>query len=225
MSSEAIILSKLKSVEVSTNFLPVLIYRVEKDKSYLAGSGTYFRGKSGEQIITSEHLFRKELGNRTFAFRTLKPFEADISHGISNVFYRGASLGLFPGESPDVCILRVGNMQSIECYSDRSLDSEEFKGLVSKVSGVSTLRSLISGEEVRLLATMKSEHEGGTTYVLINYDAISGESGMGFVDDKDRLYVLKGIPMLDKKEKEEIKNLLGIDHGLSMAYGPYEFRR
>ncbi|GEM_PF-5252505 len=223
--AEHIIVNKLTKTEIKSRFTPVEIYRLGKNEAFFAGSGSLFVGSEGEQIITSEHLFRKELGNPEFAFRKIRPLEPEITHGIHAILHKGIELGVRPSDSPDVVIIKTGDTRPIVCYSDRTLFVRQDQADITKADKLVTVRSLVSGESVRIVGTLKSVHDSGTEYVILDYSSFSGESGTGFVDENDQLYVLKGIPGWTGEGKTKVEKLLGISREVSIAYGPFQFRK
>ncbi len=222
--AESIILGKLTRQPIKSRFTPVLIYySLEGEKGALLGSGSLFVGTEGEQIITSEHLFRKELGDKICAFRTLRPLEMQVTRGITKVLHRGVELK--PGERPDVVILKTGEVRLIPFYSDRTLDVPKENVRITKLNEIKKVTSLISGKQARVIAIAQSTYDAGAQYVLLEYSSISGESGTGFIDENDGLYVLKGIPGFSPEDEAFVKKTLHTSKKLSVAYGPLTFRK
>lgn len=223
---EEYVIGKLRETDMKSRFAPVQIYRIDGSGAFFAGSGSYFVGSNGEQVITSEHLFPKEFGNALFAFRKLRPFEQEITHGISKILHRSPELALNPGETPDVVILQAGTTNSIECYSDRVLDigseSSEHSEM-RKIEEKITVRSLVSGEPVRIVGLVRSKFDRGMQYVLLEYESTPGESGTGFVTTNDDLYVLKARFFVSEKDREPVSRLLGTSRKLALGYGPFVF--
>lgn len=224
IDAEHVIVGKINNEQVGSRFTPVEIYRLDKESAYFAGSGSLFVGSEGEQIVTSEHLFRKEFGNATFAFRKLRPLEPEITHGINAILHKGTELAVRSGELPDIVIVKCGVTNLISCYSDRTLLVRQDQGNVSRIDEITTARSIVSGESVQIVGVLKSAHDVGTQYVILEYASIGGESGTGFVDAHDRLYVLKGIPDWPNDVKAQVEKLLSTTQALSVAYGPLQFR-
>ena len=222
--AEHIIINKLAKTEIKSKFTPVEIYHLSKNEAFFAGSGSLFVGSEGEQIITCEHLFRKELGNPEFAFRKIRPLEQKITHGIHAILHKGVELSVRPSDSPDVVIVKTGDTKPIECYSDHTLFVKQDQAHIVKADKLVKIKSLVSGESVRIVGILKSVHDSGTEYVILDYISIPGESGTGFVDENDHLYVLKGILGWTGEEKAQVEKLLGITHEVSIAYGPFKFR-
>ena len=224
---EPIILKKLSHESVESRFTPVFIYRVDENVGgFFSGSGSLFIGSNGEQIVTAEHLFRKEFGKTMFAFRKLRPFENEITHSIQKILHKGEELAMNPGDEPDIVILRTGNPELLECYSDLKIGPTPKKMMgVNKLKEKQKVRSLLTGEWVNLVGTTERTPDSKSIYVLIEYASLPGESGSGFVDEDDNLYVLKAIPGWPDNIKALMAKHLGTSKELSMVYGPLKLQK
>ncbi|HLP44295.1 MAG TPA: hypothetical protein VK145_03400, partial [Candidatus Nanoarchaeia archaeon] len=73
------------------------------------------------------------------------------------------------------------------------------------------------GLKARVVGFASSRRDNGATYMVIENDALGGESGSGFVDEHDNLYILSGgIELTTKLSKEK----LATDKPLRLVYGP-----
>lgn len=221
-SAEEIILAKRTRAQVSVRFTPVLIYQSVPGagaRGELAGSGTLYEGKKGSQIVTAEHLFRKELGAKIFAFRKLRPLEEIVSHGIQEVLDFGTALG-GPGQTPDVVILRVGRAASVNGFSSQTLMPTTLRMSVTRFNSPHRfIRSLVSGERVPIIGVARILEGGDVPYYIGDHRSIPGESGTGFIDQEEGLYVLKGqiVP------SEEEWRFLRARH-TALFFGPLKIR-
>jgi hypothetical protein len=223
-TSEEIILAKRTNSRISPRFTPVLIYQsyeegMGRGMGFVA-VGTLFAGKSGARVVTVDHLFPKKLGIRMFAFLKLQPLEKSLSNGIQGVLGKGSDLAP-PGQTPDIAILEAGEVKPIRGYSDRTNDPEAaFLTITGFKPSSRTLTSLVSGEKVLPVGIARSPQDGGVTYYVVEYGSVPGESGTGFVDDEDRLYVLKGELMTTPQERAT----LHIRRRLGLVFGPLKIQ-
>lgn len=229
VDSHEIILKKLSPEPVKSKFTPVLLYRTtnpEEEWAQFAGSGTLYQGREGEQILTSEHLFSKEYGITYFGWRKLRPFDTEVTRGVESILHTGSKIASDPTLHPDVILLKAGQeAKEIECFSSLTHLEPEQKMMIHNLRNKKPLilTSLVSGEKVRIIGLINLNKRDKTTYNLIDYESIEGESGTGFVDEKDRIYVLKGNPHdLPLESREILKKHLGDFKGISLVYGPLD---
>ena len=212
-----IILGKASRNPVSSRFTPVLIFRLEKgnrDLGHFAGSGSRFMGRNGEQIVTSEHLFPHGSGEQLYAYRPLRSGN-DVVYGIEKVMNTGSAVSR--GMMADVIMLKTGDAKPIFGFSVHTHENTTSKAVVSSFTKAPYLKSLVTGEEVRMLGKTTDPLETKAGYLLIDYDSIDGESGTGFVDKDDNIYVLKGRP-IGYSPREF--SFLGTFRGIALVYGP-----
>ncbi len=223
---EDYLVSKTSKTPISSRFTPVLMYRYLGGESALhCGVGTLFVGPSGECVITAEHLMRKELGDQIFAYRKLQPLETVITHSIEGVQRKGVEFALNPDENPDVVMLKPGLGKKIACYDMRARSLVRGRSKIRKVLNTVTVRSLVSGERVQVLGqVMGSGDDGSAIYTIIKYAAVPGESGTGFVDDADGLYVLKGSFEASDDRRDEFEKTFGAAKGMTLVYGPLRIK-
>ncbi|MDO8579687.1 MAG: hypothetical protein Q7R72_02325 [bacterium] len=196
---EDYIIGQTTSQEVSKNYQPVLIYQTRDAKAvYYAGCGTLISGASGRKyLVTVEHLFHKDLGKQYFFTRLLRPFDNWIpaDRGITEISYKGSEMSKSPIVSAtDVAMFEVGVPKLIECFSEFS-DGYNARDNIKKFSlqtikSKFLLKSLVSGKAYQVV--LWSDNTKGAKILLIPHTSHPGESGTGFIDDEENLYVFKG---------------------------------
>lgn len=226
-SHEDIIARKVSSAPIKSKFTPVFVYRsLGGDSGVFAGSGSMYIGSQGEQIVTTEHFFLKELRDQIFVGRKLRPLEAVASHGVEKILHRGRELTGVPGQVPDIIVLKTGGAHPIRCFSDLTLKSTNEHLVFSRIVSPYALTSLISGKRVRVIGSATYDEGRGVTYKVIEYESISGESGSGYVDANDDLYVLKASlrEASSPAAEQAVRKLLGSKKAMSLVYGPLHLR-
>ncbi|MEO8638094.1 MAG: hypothetical protein ABI430_04310 [Candidatus Taylorbacteria bacterium] len=224
---EEYIIRKVSKDPLKSRFTPVLIYRVlGGETGTFAGSGSLFAGSHGIQVITAEHLFGKKLGDQIFAVRKLRPYETDATHGIESILNTGSQIADVGGQSPDIIVLKAGQAKTIRCFSEETLDLRTSPMELHRIDQTIILTSLVSDEKVRVLGTAMSLRDGkGVQYSVLEYASNSGESGTGFVDEDDNLFVLKGSATGDGNLVEKsIQKFFGTTRKMSIAYGSIKIR-
>ena len=225
--AEYYILDKLVQTPVPSKFTPVLIYRTQGGTSgSFAGSGSLITVNGVEQVITAEHLISHKLEDAFYAYRIIRPLEKDVTHAVEMVKNRGAEMA--PGLSPDVLIFQGGpSANMIDCNSERMLVFGGAKGDVAPYLEPWPLRCLVTDKQVRAIGTIKvpEENDGGVKYILLDHRGIPGESGSGFVDGNDNLYVLKGSFDVPPNEKAAIRKMFGPIENFTLVYGPLNIRK
>ncbi|MEI6296668.1 MAG: hypothetical protein WCO84_03420 [bacterium] len=200
---------------VSNKFVPVMIYRLDgRGGGKFIGCGSYFLKHGRGQVITSEHLFVNNKTPSAYAFRVARPWENDIRHFFSGLnkfseFVRGKEC------FPDVVVLDCGKIATISYHSDR-MDS-----IVASSTTLSSckqrLRSLVSGEVVDVIAAVEMNDDDPSSFV-IDCSSVKGESGTGFVDSENNIYIVKGTikswPGYSKYYKGDVSRL-------TVVSGPY----
>lgn len=225
-----ILLDQMKNrPQFESKFTPVQIFRTNlaQTASYFSGTGSLLACKDGAYVITCAHLFKKEWGVQLFGFRKVVPFEADVTHGITGIIRQGAEFGRKPGDDPDIILVQAqtGTATPITGSWDKEgvLDLHNtFYSLVDPE--ITEIRSLISGRWVRLVGTTTHPTSGTAQYYLAEYESRKGESGTGFVDKNDSLYILTTQLDLDPGEEVKVKKVLKAEKHLSLVYGPISFR-
>lgn len=219
---EDYIVAKTTRDEISSQWTPVMLYVVTKDRARGKhfGCGTFYTSTEGELVITCEHLFPVSEGVQDVAFRKLRPFESDITHGIEKVLWKGDAIA--PGTKPDVVVLKVGDIQPIQFYSHQPIEVWSETQAFRLLSDPIVLTSLISGEKVRLVGFAQSTMDQGVLYGVIEYHSLSGESGTGFVDDNGSLFILKGTLTPDS---DPTGGQIDVKGGLSFVYGPISVKK
>jgi hypothetical protein len=226
---EDYIVGQLVSREVSKKYEPVMLYRTKDfKKNYHAGVGTIVSSPAGRKyLLTVEHLFQRNHGTQYFLTRSLKPYQDYISgdRGVIEVSQKGKEVAVSPYISAtDVAMLEIGAPKPIECFSEFSegisyRDNEKFG--MQPIQSKFLLRSLISDKSYQVL--LWSDNEKGSKLYVIPYASLPGESGTGFIDENENLYVLKG-SLDDIKISQGVLKTPIPKGGCSMLIGPFNFK-
>lgn len=222
---ERAIIASLSRDNVRSAFVPVMIYRIIGNQPFFAGSGSLFTNGGTASVISCEHIFGKVLGNTEFSFRRLRPFESEITNGLAEISFRSEEIGLSTRSKPDVVVLEAGKPKPIKCFSERLLDGTHEHSTLSRTTNATTVKSLVTGRSSRVVGTLLSPLDGNTQYSIIEYEAHAGESGTGFVDENDDIYVLKAILNVGPDQRELVERTLRTSAKLSLAYGPMRLRK
>lgn len=184
-------------------FVPVTVYQKTnfKGTANFVGMGSLFLLNNTVSIITSEHLFNKENKNSFFFCKNI--FTKEI-YDIKQITMTGYEL---LDEPADIVLLEIGKTKKINHVFRENIrvslieDSDE--------SG-KNLTSLLTGQQTKIIAeAIAKEGKYRTRYLVIDYLSRKGESGTGFVDDENNIYILKGS--------------IGQDYDMSIVYGPLSF--
>ena len=206
-SVENYILNNIPDTPVDSKFIPVAIYRMS-DKT-LAGVGSLFKNGDEIQIVTAEHLFGYQYGNDSYVYRSLLNRNDTELYCVEKVKHTGKELS---GETADIITLKTGSLTNLKGFSIHG--NINFRMNVSYEETDGSLVSLASGKKVQIIGSAKSTGVGDNNvqYVVIDYASKRGESGTGFIDENDNLYVLKGWISILNNTKQA-----------SVVYGPLKF--
>ncbi len=186
-------------------FSPVMIYRKTNiiNNMIFAGTGSLFEAEKESYIITSEHLFDK---NNPSAFYLYKNIFTKESGDIEGVVMDGYEL---TGKKIDIILLKTGKSKKIRGIYDGE-KTERAKIELTEEVAPKMLKSLVSGKNIKTLGKASIYKNDEIEYLIIDYSSIKGESGTGFVDEENNLYVLKGT-IEDRGKK------------VTIVYGPLSF--
>lgn len=182
------LLSNVPQTPVNSMFLPVMIYCVQGNNKQFVGVGSLFE-KDGEiQIITVEHMFPKN-DNYVYVYKYLT-YNTGVEqyYGIKGIKYTGKEI---TGEFADVTILSDGKANNIKGFSIHNDTAFKTKSL-QPINTEEKLVSLASGKSVKILGTIqkKDTKDSNINHLVIDYVGEEGESGTGFVDQNDNIYIL-----------------------------------
>jgi hypothetical protein len=203
------ILCKLSPNPVAEGFYPVVIMqydgtntgidRVEKIIVAVAGSGTMVKLSDREYcVVTSEHIFSTHKGLNftcpSYVVKVLREKGDIITRTLVDAkpFFTGKT-GLVDVAVCMVSSHSTGRVPPFSPYQGGGGEPEQHKNprLCEGKAEDLVIRSLVSGEEARLLLTEEIPNTGMRLYI-VDYESIPGESGTGFVDRQGNLFVLKG---------------------------------
>lgn len=183
-SNETLILQKLSKTKTASYCTPVHIFR----GNIFAGSGTLVEmSVRGPRIVTSAHLFERASGTNLYFYRELQPHGNERKPIASIESIEGATQ--FKDEV-DIALCVPGPARPIVGFS--SFRSGQFETYQNEkwitLSDHILIRCLTTGEQTYCVGQM----ERMPAYFLLSYDSLPGESGTGFVSEKDELFVWKG---------------------------------
>lgn len=210
------ILSKVPKKPVNSRFTPVIIHRYDGKDYKMVGSGSVFNNHQGNTlIVTAEHVLSSKEENSFYAYQTIMNGSDEKYYAIESFEYDGNQI---TSEPADVALLKPGQLEKIENITDGRYDKGN-DGINSHCipeykEGMGSLISLVSGKSINILGTALNLDEGkkDVRYIIVDYNSIKGESGSGFVDQNDNIYVLKGSAYRFKTPSGE--------KDVTMVYGP-----
>ncbi|MGB8815917.1 MAG: hypothetical protein WCC74_01585 [Minisyncoccia bacterium] len=221
--NEKIIQSRITTNAVGCKYSPVFIYRsLDFGKTgSLAGTGSLYVENGQNNIVTAEHLFDKTMGKQVFVYRPLRPYEPFWTFPIERVLKNGSDIVRQKNKGPDVTILRCGSLKVIDCFSENLLTNKMSVISYSRDQLGKRLTSLITGKTFPVVGMIVLSNNKSVKMFVIEYTSICGESGTGFIDQEENLYVLcsnysgnmDGYP-------QPFTNMFGTTNELSMLYGP-----
>ena len=184
-------------------FVPVMVYQKTnfKGTANFVGMGSLFLLNNTVSIITSEHLFNKENRNSFFFCKNI--FTGEI-YDIKRVVSTGRKITKVPS---DIILLEIGKAKKISHIFKEKI---EVSSLINYDKPNNILVSLLTGEKVRITEeAIVYSNKYKIKYLVIDYVSEKGESGTGFVDNKNNIYVLKAS--------------IGENRKKSIVYGPLSF--
>lgn len=224
------ILNLLNTNQISGYFSPVAIYLYKSGHPKFAGLGTYFHLNSGgERVLTAAHLLKERDGVSTFAVQLLKPLDAKMEtvRGISKILPSPIPVNLPGHQSADYLLCEVGKPQPL----GRVPKATKPPAMVAEIKFFAkekqtAIKSLLSGEEVWIIgdAGVFSDE----IMFAAAYQPFAGQSGEGFVDAQNRLYIMVSSTRTpafreNSKEGDEFEMLTGVSRSmrLSLFVGPF----
>jgi len=178
--------------EPSGAFRPVMIYAKRRDESteYFVCAGTAHKDSPfGAIVITSEHMLLANK-NRGCSYR-IEVLRAEMSQ---SQIYLGKLLWKAEnnlGTDKDVVVFSIVGQPVYHDLVSTVLWSEESKLSIGYPSRdgveIKTMRSIVSGETFPVLG---AAIVGKAVHPIIDCAAVPGESGTGFIDNNNHLWVL-----------------------------------
>jgi len=227
--SQSRVLNKLTTNNISEAYSPVLIYRYHTliRSGTPIGVGTTFVTKAGEErLLTAAHIFRKRRSDASFVIRRLRPLDVPRGklEGIEAFISMLSSNGYLIEGVSDFALCRVGEIKPVG-WLPRSELFMDFNANFSLFPEAKRffVTSLVSGKRVPVIGATEPAADGLKSYLAI-YRSVSGESGTGFVDNGNRMFVLTsqvrgrspihaGFPGASRVPEES---------SLSLLVGPFE---
>ena len=203
-SLESFVFDNISATKVNSKFTPVVIYRLNGQNLKINAMGSSFVANGKTRIITAEHTV---YSGGYYAFQRINDPNAEVQY-ISDVVSLNTDL---TGEKTDVLVLEEGSSK----IKISPFVSEKSNIVFTPMESNTLLTSLFSGKQVKVtgIALQKSGPYVGTKYYVIDYEARAGESGQGFVDENDNIYVLSGGNSIDPNRKRN----------MTLVYGPLKF--
>ncbi len=214
---------------VSSNREPVALYyrRAGMSSEQFCCVGTVFNYRDyGTVVMTSEHLFRTDLvGGQTIIIKPLRPSVHWPLFYMGRIVRTAADLG-----GNDAVMAKIGIthniIQPFSPYVFSEAGTNFYGDVVIKHTKIPTLRSLVSGKEVRTIGYCQQIIENNNqVFVMIDYPSRAGQSGTGFIDDHDGLWILHASPEPDiaLPMLEECRKLSHVTNvtAMSTVSGPF----
>jgi hypothetical protein len=229
---ESYIRAKVTQQTVMRGAYPALIYYKTVDtgiEGFLC-SGTVFTDPArGLQIITAEHVFRKDMkANHTLEVKLLRG-ELNTAHCYINGIVRNSKD--FNGYDMVVCDISdtptVPNQFSD--YTHEETGKSFYANVVILGKKLPTVRSIVSGETFPTIGYYRLGDESagtnGAVFIIADCHMESGESGTGFVDPNGGLWILHGGPGDPDRERQILDEYQSITKktasGIALLSGPY----
>lgn len=230
--TEAYMVSKTTTNLVSSRFTPVLIYRITTNGLFVTGSGVHVNGKNnGSQVFTAEHLFSADSMPGPVGIRFTRPMEDYVSMFGDQVIFSNAN---FRGMDIASMSLTTDHTNDIPNFCQMPERSKTMVGALTfftKASGkkISRLRSVATGEWHDVIATCsRTSDTNELPSIGINGFFIEGESGSGWIDEDESLYIMSQVedeelPTWDGVVQSIRTRYHGKIEGLGFVYGPMDF--
>lgn len=190
---ENYIVKQISSDHISSRYSPVLIYRIIDGKAFFTGSGTYtVASGNGRQIITAEHLFSTNEVDNPIGVRFVRPMQTNVTELFDKVIFSSKD---FNGLDLAFATLTTTATNVIKNFSILPKRKSGYVGTADHVTlqsgkNLSRLRSLVTGKWHSVVGAPMESEQGKGMGISINGFFVEGESGSGFVDEDDNLYVL-----------------------------------
>ncbi len=195
--------------QIMPDLTPVIIYyrKASMTSDQYACMGNLFtRPGYQKQVVTSEHLLRKEVVEpQSFSVRYLTDtFDAPPRFYLGQIHETSKTVNL----NADVLIMGITNQPVMHTGFSDFTDGEVTRHLygepVMANVRIPRLRSLLTGEWVTAFGwAVAGVETNSPRHMMIDFHGQTGMSGSGFTDDYGGLWILHGGP--DAEGVEQIK--------------------
>lgn len=214
------ILKQVTTNKVSAELNPVHIYSCSNDRFNWLASGTHFRENDRDYIVTSGHIFSKDRGPKLFFYRKIQEKDTRF-YGIQLVFdsnHVTRDKITNPNSELDVATALHGPARVIHPFSDLTSEVVQKTSFAYLTDTNLVLTSLVDGKKYKPLSVGMNGTPTNFTYkfLVFDYRATKGESGMGFLGNDGFLYVLMG-SILDSEENRNSFKKAGITYTNGLA--------
>ena len=227
---ETQILSQMTTTNVSPDEYPAAIYQhnTKSGKNYFCCIGTaqFDKDKHRWQLITSEHIFRSDINHSvTLAVKIFRSSKNPPLMYVDGFIKTSKELN-----NNDIVILSLGEtpavISSFSKFTDELMVTNFWADVVIRDKKIPTLRSELSGKTVETVGYSQQKLSNGNyaNFIMVDTKALVGESGTGYIDAQNGLWVLHGGPDEGPANDEMVrdcKKYTGRDIGhLQLLSGP-----
>ncbi len=209
---ETRILSQMTTTNVSPSEYPAAIYQhnTKSGKNYFCGMGTaqFDENKHRWQLITAEHIFRNDINRKVIL--AVKIFRASKNPPI--LYVDGFIKTSKELNNNDIVILSLGNtpivIGSFSNFTDELTVTNFWAEVVIRDKKIPTLRSELSGKTVKTVGYSQQKLSDGNyaNFIMVDTEAVQGESGTGYIDAQNGLWVLHGGPDEGSANEEMVRD-------------------
>ena len=192
---------------VSKQFTPALLFVLHEEKFEMVANVTILPAPSTNWIFAPPHAFVKSRGLNTFFYVDLSKGWPWRYVGIERILLTnetGFRLDTnFIGSKIDVTFCEIGKATPQTALPEASISTVDEKALIGTFDELFEVFSLVSGERVKIIGTLKMS-ASKSHYHIGEYRSAKGESGAGFVrngNSKELFIVVANIAFTEKDKK------------------------
>ncbi len=219
-SAYAELMKQVTTNKVSEDLSPVHLYSCANDRFDWLASGTHFRENNKDYIVTAGHIFARSRGPKLVFYRKIQE-KGSHFYGIQVVFdsnHVTRDKITNPSTELDVVTALHGPALVINPFSDLQSEVTQKTSFAYLTDTNLVLTSLVDGKKYKPLSVGMNGTPTSFTYkfLVFDYRATKGESGMGFLGNDGFLYVLMG-SFLDNEENRNNFKKAGITYTNGLA--------
>jgi hypothetical protein len=232
LDMEAYIKATVAKEDVCPGYIPLAVYAFnltnQTEKFVCCGTG-FYDTNNGPQIITAEHIFRVDNpGDRIYSVHALRGKLRPERCFMGEIVRSRAFLPKM-SDDRDAVIAKLSTViTTFKPYSHFLHDeiNQNFWGeVVIATAKIPRVRSVATGAYFGTVGYARGASTNSPLFVIIDKHSWTGESGSGFVDDLNGLWVLHAGPAEPDLENgiiAECKQLSGKTiHGATTLSGPF----
>lgn len=224
---ESYIRSQVSETQVAPGHEAVALYNQRPGRAgeRFCCVGTILNDREyGIVLITAEHVFRTDIpGPQTVSIRPLRNIDVPTYY-VDRIVKTSREFG-----GQDAVMATFGTnpvaFQPFSRYVSREIAKGYYCDVAVGKTKVPELRSLVSGKTVKTIGYCRQgEDTNGPIFIMIECHVRPGESGTGFIDDHDGLYIVHASPdaSIEKDLLDEYSKLTGRRvSGAATVSGPF----